>query len=45
MFKQMLLMQEQMAELQSQLASKSSSSNGGSKAPVVRDVKALLQAK
>ena len=42
MFKQMMVMQEQMAELQSQLAAKSSSSNGGSKAPVVRDVKELV---
>lgn len=42
MFKQMMLMQQQMAELQSQLAAKSSNSNGGSKAPVVRDVKELV---
>jgi len=43
MFKQMMVMQEQMAELQSKLAAKSSSSNGGSKAPVVRDVKELVE--
>ncbi len=42
MFKQMMLMQEQMAQMQSKLAAKSSSSNGGSKAPVVRDVKELV---
>ena len=42
MFKQMMMMQEQMTELQSKLAAKSSSSNGGSKAPVVRDVKELV---
>lgn len=42
MFKQMMVMQEQMAQMQSKLASKSSSSNGGSKAPVVRDVKELV---
>jgi len=42
MFKQMMLMQEQMSQLQSKLAAKSSSSNGGSKAPVVRDVKELV---
>ena len=42
MFKQMIMMQEQMTELQSKLAAKSSSSNGGSKAPVVRDVKELV---
>ncbi len=52
MFKQMMVMQEQMAEMQSKLAqrsieqseiaAKSSSSNGGSKAPVVRDVKELV---
>ena len=42
MFKQMMVMQEQMSEMQSKLASKSSSSNGGSKAPVVRDVKELV---
>ncbi len=42
MFKQMMAMQQQMAQMQSQLAAKSSSSNGGSKAPVVRDVKALV---
>ena len=43
MFKQMMVMQEQMAQMQSRLAAKSSSSNGGSKAPVVRDVKALVE--
>ncbi|WP_019506775.1 hypothetical protein [Pleurocapsa sp. PCC 7319] len=43
MFKQMMVMQEQMAQMQSKLAAKSSSSNGGSKAPVVRDVKALVE--
>lgn len=52
MFKQMMVMQEQMAQMQSKLAqrsieqseiaAKSSSSNGGSKAPVVRDVKELV---
>lgn len=42
MFKQMMVMQEQMAEMQSKLAAKSSSSNGGSKAPIVRDVKELV---
>ena len=42
MFKQMKLMQEQMAQMQSKLAAKSSSSNGGSKTPVVRDVKDLV---
>ena len=42
MFKQMMVMQEHMAELQSQLAAKSSSSNGGSLAPVVHDVKELI---
>ena len=42
MFKQMMVMQEQMAQMQSKLASKSSSSNGGSKAPVVRDAKELV---
>ena len=42
MFKQMMVMQEQMAEMQSKLAAKSSSSNGGSKAPVVRDVKEIV---
>ena len=43
MFKQMMVMQEQMAQMQSRLAAKSSNSNGGSKAPVVRDVKALVE--
>ena len=43
MFKQMMVMQEQMAQMQSKLAAKSSSSNGGSKAPVVRDIKALVE--
>lgn len=43
MFKQMMVMQEQMAQMQSKLAAKSSSSNGGSKAPVVRDVKELVE--
>ncbi len=43
MFKQMMVMQEQMAQMQSRLAAKSSSNNGGSKAPVVRDVKALVE--
>ena len=52
MFKQMMVMQQQMAQMQSKLAqrsieqseiaAKSSSSNGGSKAPVVRDVKELV---
>ena len=42
MFKRMVIMHEQMAQMQSKLAAKSSSSNGGSKAPVVRDVKALV---
>lgn len=42
MFKQMMVMQEQMAQMQSKLAAKSSSSNGGSKAPVVRDIKELV---
>ena len=42
MFKQMMVMQQQMAEMQSKLAAKSSSSNGCSKAPVVRDVKELV---
>jgi hypothetical protein len=43
MFKRMVIMQEQMAQMQSKLAAKSSSSNGGSKAPVVRDVEALVE--
>ncbi|MEM7590655.1 MAG: hypothetical protein AAF383_03890 [Cyanobacteria bacterium P01_A01_bin.83] len=42
MFKQMMVMQEQMTEMQSKLAAKSSSSNGGSKTPVVKDVKELV---
>ena len=42
MFQQMMLMQQQMAQMQYQLAAKSSSSNGGSKTPVVRDVKELV---
>ena len=42
MFQQMMLMQQQMAQMQSKLASKSSSDNGGSKAPVLRDVKELV---
>ena len=42
MFQQMMLMQQQMSQLQYQLAAKSSSSNGGSKTPVVRDVKELV---
>ena len=43
MFQQMMLMQQQMSQLQYQLAAKSSSSNGGSKTPVVRDVKELVE--
>lgn len=43
MFKQMMVMREEMAQRQSKLAAKSSSSNGGSKAPVVRDVKELAE--
>ena len=43
MFKQMMVMQEQMAQMQSKLGAKSSSSNGGSKAPVVRDVRELVE--
>ena len=43
MFKRMVIMQEQMAQMQSKLAAKSSGSNGGSKAPVVREVKALVE--
>lgn len=43
MFKRMVIMQEQMAQMQSKLAAKSSSSNGGSEAPVVRDVKELVE--
>ena len=43
MFKRMVIMQEQMAQMQSKLAAKSSSSNGGSKAPIVRDVEALVE--
>ena len=42
MFKQMMAMQQQMSQLQSKLSAESSSSNGGSKELVVKDVNELV---
>ena len=42
MFKEMMLMKQQMSQLQSKLSTKSSNSNGGSKELVVKDVNELV---